>query len=364
MNRLIAEFQRLAWRGYIRARARAPELRQLSWEATGRCNLACAHCAALSGPAVDPARELTTQEARDLFSAVAADFPPDRLSIGITGGEPLLRSDLFTILEHLNRLGLAWGLITNGLLLDDAMLDRLAAAGIGSLSISLDGPPEFHERLRGPGTYAPVLDAVRRAAAHPGVPLLEVGSVLTAGLAPELPGFAELLAGLGVGQWRLLPLAHQGRARDCPGFCAPAAELRASLAWIRDYRGQADKDAMQVTFDESGYLGREWERRVREVPFFCGSGIVGAHITATGEVTGCPFVGPAFSQGNIRARPFREIWEQEFRVYRDRDWTRCGDCAGCGEYRDCRGGCLMNWESPTAAGTSRCLYRNLQDGDG
>jgi radical SAM protein with 4Fe4S-binding SPASM domain len=361
--RLGAGIRRAAWRGYLSAAARLHQLKTISWEATYRCQLRCRHCANDSSPRADSADELTTDEILHVVETIAADFEPAQLAFSIGGGEPLLREDLFTVTARLNELGFAWGLVSNGLLLDKRRLRQCCETGIGALSISLDGLQHHHERLRGPNTFQPAVAAIRRARDSGTVPVLEASTILAAGVARELTEIKAQMLALGVNRWRILPLAPAGRAREQLELQPTVAELRRVLDWLQAERAAADPP-LDITFDESGYLGEPYERTVRGAPFMCGAGISGAQICADGAVSGCPFIGRAFVQGNVRQRRFSEIWQREFRPLRDRRWARRGLCADCASFGDCRGGCLLNWESLSADGPRCCLCQRLNGGEG
>lgn len=358
MTRLGRGLRRAAWRGYLSAAARLHQLRSISWEATNRCQLRCRHCANESGPRADGSGELRTAEALQVFQTIAEDFEPAKPVISIGGGEPLLRRDLFEVTSLLNSLGISWALVTNGLLLDKRRLRAGRDTGIRAVSISLDGLPHHHERLRGPGTFVPARAAIIRARACGWVPQIEATTVLTAGVAPALDEIYAQMRELGVSRWRLLPLAPLGRAAGAPELQPSVAELRLALDWLAARRREPDL-ALELTFDESGYLGETYERSVRTAPFMCGAGISGAQICADGSVSGCPFIGRGFIQGNVRERRFSEIWRDGFREMRDRRWARRGLCASCASFGDCRGGCLLNWDSAAADGPRTCLHCQL-----
>ena len=121
-------------------------LRMVAWEVTRRCNLACIHCRAssLCGPYQG---ELDTAQCLRLLDEITAFSQP---IIILTGGEPLLREDIFDIADHGNRLGLRMVLATNGTLLTEEMVAKMLRAGIRRVSVSLDGPDRrSHDAFRG-----------------------------------------------------------------------------------------------------------------------------------------------------------------------------------------------------------------------
>ncbi len=351
--------RRLAWRGYRASEMRLHELRTLTWEATRRCNLACLHCASRCGPGVDTSAELSTAEALALFDSVAADFNPAKVSIAITGGEPLARRDLFTITAHLQQLGLAWAVSTNGTLINAHTIAALIETGCGGVSVSLDGLAPQHEALRGRGTFVRAASAVRALAASPLATTLEVASCVATPLAQGIDEAYAFIATLGISRWRLMPLAPLGQARDNPALRLSPADLRRVLDWLALKR-QAPEAGLEVVFDEAGYLGREYDRKVRPGYFFCGAGVTGAVVHADGGVNGCVFLNRSFDQGNVRDKRLSELWRDGFKLFRERRWMKQGLCSGCRDYADCQGGCLLYRESPDSAGPCACMAQMLK----
>ena len=85
-------------------------------------------------------------------------------------------------------------------------------------------------------------------------------------------------------------------------------------------------------------------------------------IRANGGIGACPELGEAFTQGNIRSERFRDVWEDRYQVFRDRQWTKRGRCGTCHEYARCRGGSLHLYASPQAE-LQRCLYWMVKDAE-
>lgn len=118
----------------------------VSWNVTSRCNLRCAHCYMDAGDG-GGALELSTSEAKMLVDQVNRAGSPVLI---LSGGEPLLRDDLFEIAEYGTQQGLRMAIGTNGTLIDDRTAVRLAGAGIRKAAISLDSAdPGVHDRFRG-----------------------------------------------------------------------------------------------------------------------------------------------------------------------------------------------------------------------
>src|SRR4030042_6681158 len=120
-------------------------LRMVAWELTRSCNLACVHCRASSERGPYPG-ELTTEECYRVMDDIASFSKP---VIILTGGEPLLRTDLFDLSAYGSKKGLRMVMATNGTLLTEEMIQKLKGSGIQRISISLDGPDaETHDAFR------------------------------------------------------------------------------------------------------------------------------------------------------------------------------------------------------------------------
>ena len=122
-------------------------LEQLFWECTLRCNLACRHCGS------DCAKDLTATEMPlehllPVLDEIAQHQDPATIMVSTVGGEPLVRHDIVECGSEIKRRGFQWGLVTNGYLLDEKMMDALAEAGIDSMAVDLDGTATDHNWLR------------------------------------------------------------------------------------------------------------------------------------------------------------------------------------------------------------------------
>lgn len=139
--------------------ARQPPGPVVIWNLVRRCNLNCRHCYALSAD-VDFSGELTTAE----VTTVMADLKAFQVPVLIlSGGEPLLRPDIFEISEHAKVLGFYTALSTNGTVIDDKIADRIAEIGYDYVGISLDGIGPVHDAFRRQdGAYEAALAGVRR----------------------------------------------------------------------------------------------------------------------------------------------------------------------------------------------------------
>lgn len=331
------------WRERCKREKALHRLTYLFWETTLRCNLSCRHCGSLCGPNA-PVDELSTDEIKRALTEVAEDFDARDIILAVTGGEPLVRPDLFEVLGYANGLGFRWGLVTNGLLIDQAMVERLRRAGMRTISVSLDGIGETHDFLRGgrPGLFARVVEAVRLLVAAKAFGVVQITSCISPHNLDQLDDLYQLGQEVGVDEWRLLTISPIGRAREDPGLLLDGAQLRRVLDFIKEKRQLGGRP--KVLFEEEGFLGLAYEGEVRDNLFFCPAGINVASILANGSISACPNLPRQFIQGNIRQSRLRQVWEQGYGQFRDREWKKRGACASCEWWRFCEGNGLHLWD--------------------
>lgn len=135
-------------------------LREIIVSVTNRCNLRCAMCQI---PEMADGEEVSTEILKDLIND-AVKLNPN--SIVFSGGEPLLRKDIFELISLTNNHKINTCLTSNGILLDDSVAGKLASSGIGVVNISIEGPERVHDSLRGRGNFKKALRALENLARH------------------------------------------------------------------------------------------------------------------------------------------------------------------------------------------------------
>lgn len=350
------QFHQWAWNRCLDLESAAPHLSYLFWEATRRCNLACRHCASACDGTTDRPDELAGDEVLAALSGVARDFGAANVFLAVTGGEPLVRPDLFEVMGGARDLGFAWGLVTNGWAVDDRVVEDSRRAGLQNLVVSLDGAgAASHDRLRGEGSFGRALAAVDRYRQAGFLRGLQVATAINAQNLPELQQMYDLLVEHGVRDWRIVSVFPGGRARGEPGLLLAPGGLAALLDFIGAKRSRPGP--LKVTYGDEGFLGEPHEGRVRDHRFACLAGVRVASILADGTVTGCPNVPRVLAQGNVRRQSVKEAWETGFQPFRDRGWMRRGPCEACDDFGACRGNSLHLWD-PEAGRTAMC-HRDL-----
>lgn len=343
---------------------RVHELNYLFWECTTRCNLHCLHCGSdCTASGGEP--DMPAEDFLRAFDTIPREKRGKRFTVVMTGGEPLLRPDIADVGRQLRRRGVGWSIVSNGYFYDKAMHEKLMAGGMGALTISLDGLKDEHDWMRGhDGSYQRTINAITIAAKERRINFDVVTCVSQRNL-PQLQEMHDLLAGLGVRQWRLFTIIPIGRACDHAELHLNGEQLVELMEFIkakRELAGQASTlnncHSMNVTFSCEGFLG-PYEMKVRQNPFFCHAGINIASVLIDGTICACPNIDrKVFSQGNIYKDNLWEVWQNGFKLFRDRSWTRRGKCASCPVANRCHGGGMHNWHGVCAESID-CHYRKV-----
>ncbi len=345
------EIARLMRRGQVARH----ELRTLFWECTLRCNLSCLHCGS-DCKSVAGERDMPTEDFLRTIDGITPHVNPNKVLVIFAGGEALLRRDLETCGRALYDRGYPWGLVTNGMLLTRPRLDSLLAAGLHTLTVSLDGLEEDHNWLRGnPQSFRRVDEALGMLAGEEEI----VWDVVTCANPRNIDSLEEIqdyLIGRGVSRWRIFTVFPAGRAAENTGLQLSDHQFAALLEFIKRSRTEG---RIRVDYACEGFLG-SYETEVRDSFYGCSAGVSTASILADGSISGCLSVRSGFHQGNIYSDPFMEVWNDRFEPYRNRAWARTGECARCGMFRYCEGG-GMHLRNDNAELTV-CHYDKLRQG--
>jgi radical SAM protein with 4Fe4S-binding SPASM domain len=338
------------------------ELRYLFWESTRRCNLACRHCGSDCGRDDDqPGLPRATVET--VFRRIAGSWDASGVMLVVTGGEPLVRRDLLPILETARGLGFRLGIVTNGYALNARRARELAAVGLEAIVVSLDGPREDHDWLRArEGSFERAATAIRELRAA-GVPVVEAITCVVPRTLPRLEATYEIVRDLGATHWRVFNVFPAGRATDNRDVLLDEEGIRALVHAMARLRPRGQAEGVEVNLSEEGWLGWDWEGKVRDATYFCRAGINIAGLMADGAIAACPNLAPWMHQGNVADDDFVEVWEQRYQLFRDRTWTREGECGDCDQWRVCRGNSLHLWD-PEKKRPHWCHYRILHPADG
>ncbi len=289
------------------------------WNLIRRCNLTCQHCYSVSTD-IDFPGELSTAE----VFAVMDDLRRFRVPVLIlSGGEPLIRPDLYDIARRAKDMGFYTALSSNGTLMDDAHVARMREIGFDYVGISLDGRRETHDRFRRKaGAFDASMAALRRCR-DAGIKI-GVRFTLTEGNQDDLPWLLEAIETEGIDKFYLSHLNYAGRGNINRKHDAYLATTRRAMdrlfdaAWDYQARG-LHKEFVTGNNDADGAYFLFWVRR--NVPHMeahvraklaqwggNSSGVNVANIDNVGDVHPDTYWWD-YSLGNVRTRPFSEIWQ-------------------------------------------------------
>ncbi|MCL2044037.1 MAG: TIGR04133 family radical SAM/SPASM protein [Treponema sp.] len=329
------------------------ELTYLFWECTLRCNLNCLHCGSdCTANAMIP--DLPFDDFLKAILPLKKKYKPDTITVAITGGEPVLRKDLPDCGRTLRRHGFRWGIVTNGYDYTSKIHGMLLDAGMGSLTLSLDGLEASHNWLRANDrSFSRAVNALALITASQRL-IYDVVTCVNQRNINELNQLKEFLIDRNVKAWRLFTISPIGRATENNELFLNPNQLKQLMEFIVEARAEK---RMRVTFSCEAWLG-EYERKVRDACFFCRAGIQIASVLVDGSISACPNINRSFIQGNIYRDDFLDVWENRFRIMRDRRWTKTGICQDCREYKHCQGGAMHLWDEKKD-GVLTCIYRQL-----
>ena len=334
------------------------------WETTKSCLLACKHCRADAILEPMPG-ELSTGEALRLLEDIAGFGRPSPILV-FTGGDPLMRRDIWLLLSRARDLGIRTALAPSVTpLLTRRAVSRLAARGVQAVSLSLDSPyPEVHDRIRGvPGTWRRTLEALRWFREE-GL-RVQVNTVVMRDTVDGLADMVALLVREGIPTWEvfyLVPVGRGGREQDLTPsewedvshFLYEASRYGVRIRTtegpmfrrVAAERRYYEREGRLAELDSRlGPLYHRLMERLRELLGEPG-GPPMAHTTGTMDGRGVVFVshdGSVYPSGflplpagNVRQRSLREIYREArlFRLLRSRLKGRCGQC----EFREICGG--------------------------
>ncbi len=325
----------------------------VSWNLTQRCNLLCAHCYMSAFPGADAGQELTTAECRRVIDEIARVNP--HVFLILTGGEPLLRKDIFELADYASEKRFTVVLGTNGVLLREKQAKLMRQHGIMGASLSLDSTDKKkHDEFRHlPGAWE---GAVRATQALRGEGLdFSLHMTVTDWNVDEIPAMIDLVNRLGAKVLNLFFLVRTGRGQNLTDITPDQYErILTYLARAQGVgNGSEPEDPWSTPVGKAGPLlirakcAPHFRRIIWELdprsPLLknyahgsCPAGKYYCRITPEGDVTPCPYMPVA--AGNLRQTSFADLWEHA-KIFNDlREPTLGGRCGVC-EFSKLCGGC-------------------------
>ncbi len=290
-------------------------------EVIARCNLKCQHCFAGVLPRGDA--PLSLDEMRVLFDDLAGI---GAFRLGLTGGEPLMRRDLFDIDDAATDAGLHPCLTTNGLLITEDIARKFAERRLVWLNVSLDGATAAtNDAVRGSGTFDRVIRKLRILAKHARFTL---AFTITRDNVGEIEACAQLARDVGAHTAVFRPVYPAGVANENLDLM-PSFEGYSNA--VTSLSGCLEVDEAIRSIDPFSPQSRDSKQSQIYTNNGCGAGNLVASINVEGAVNPCSFLGPELEIESIRKRPFSEIWSQsavfrEFRALPSGDGQFQGGC--------------------------------------
>jgi len=310
--------------------ARVPKPALISWNVTFRCPLRCPHCY-IDASEGDNRAELDTTDALKVIDQIAG--LGTRVLI-LSGGEPLMRADIFELAAYARQCGLHVSMGTSGILIDDEVAIRMKEAGIRKAAISLDSTdPAMHDRFRGlPGAWNRTVEGIR-ACLRQGIGVLVNITILRENYrqVAEIISFCE---DLGVTEFQLFFLVPTGRGTEVDDISPEMYETIIHSVMDKTASGtvtirptcapQYTRIRAQLGMEQAAFPG-------------CLAGKLYCRIYPTGDVTPCPYL--PLTIGNVTRTPLTEIWQNSgvLNNLRNPDLLE-GKCGAC-EFRRVCGGC-------------------------
>lgn len=302
----------------------------ISWNLTRKCNLKCPHCYMEAGDAEED--ELSTEECLGLLDEMKALGTE---MVILTGGEPLLRRDIYDIARYASSLGMWVVMGTNGVMVTDRVAQKMVECGVKGVGISIDSiDPEKHNGFRGgPNAWKHSVRALEVCKAN-GLEVLVQTTVMGMNQS-EIPELLEFARDKGAWSFNLYFLVQTGRGQEMSDLSPEEtnATLTQLVDWQEDYKPMLVRSKCAPQFKQIAYeMGRGGLESGG-----CMAGTEYARITPGGDVTPCPYMTKV--AGNVREQSFTEIWNNStvFRELRDPSLLkgRCGTC----EFKELCGGC-------------------------
>jgi AdoMet-dependent heme synthase len=318
-------------------------LKWVAWETTKQCNLRCIHCRSNAG--LPYFARVGTEKGFSLMDKVAEFAKPVFV---LSGGEPMLRPDVFELAKYGNSLGFKMAMATNGSFVDDEACGNIKNSGIKIVALSLDGPDAgTHDDFRRQkGSFVSIVKAAKKLRDH-SVEFI-INSSFTKRNQDFIPGTYGLAKELGAKAWYMFLVVPMGRGRELLDELISPEDYEAILRWHYGAEILEDKILMRPTCAPSYYRifseeqkkkGASARRRSLSYSPGGGRGCVAArsiaYISAEGDVFPCSY----FTQngGNIFDKKLSDIWGSAlFRGFRNN--AGYGGCGRC-EYRNSCGGC-------------------------
>ena len=303
----------------------------VSWMTTNKCNLTCKHCYQDARPDAC-ARELTTDEARTLIDQIAAAWFKVMI---FSGGEPLMRPDIYDLVAYAASRGLRPVFGTNGTLITPEVAVRLKQAGACAMGISLDSlDAARHDAFRGmEGAWQATVDGMR-ACREAGLPF-QIHTTVLDWNEDEVCDITDFAVEQGAVAHYVFFLIPVGRGKFINDTALKVADNERLLRRIMAKQAEVPIDVKPTCAPQFTRVAKQLGVETRFARG-CLAGLTYCIVSPEGVVRPCAYM--TQEAGNVREQPFDEIWETSPVFERLRSRSYEGACGTC-DYREGCGGC-------------------------
>ncbi len=323
------------------------EPKWIAWEITRRCNLKCVHCRSSSELEAVEHPDFSFEEAKRVIDDISSYASPVMV---LSGGEPLLREDVFDIAKYGGQKDLRMCLATNGTLVTEEICAKIKEADIKMVSLSLDGSTaEIHDNFRNsPGAFDATVNAARLFKKH-GIQFL-INSSFTKRNQKDIVNIYKFVKSLGTTAWYMFMIVPTGRGEDIMEELISVEDYEEFLEWHYEME-KNEKDMLvrptcapsyyRVVLEKAKEEGDNFKRRTLKFSTGGSKGCLAGQLISLLDVDGnilpCSYF--PMTAGNIKEQSFKDIWETS-KLFKDmRDFKSYkGKCGAC-EYVNVCGGC-------------------------
>ena len=324
-----------------KSKAKIPPPRLVAWELTQRCNLRCIHCRAWADDTIHEG-EFSIEECYKLIDQILLVGKPMLI---LTGGEPLMRPDLFDIANYASNKGLLVSIGTNGTLITEEIAVQMREVPISRISVSIDFPTaELQDRFRGlDGAFEKALLGIRNAR-QAGVEV-QINCTITKGNIPYLSDILSLSMEIGAVAFHPFLVVPTGRGSLLKDEEPSAVECERVMRWMHDKATEVG-DVISFKPTCAPFYWRIVHQKAQsagiDLPSIdtrrgCLAGTGFCFISHKGKLKGCGYLD--LEAGDVREQGFAQVWENSHVFNEIRDLSKLKGRCGCCEYKVVCGGC-------------------------
>ncbi len=294
----------------------------LSFSLTESCNLSCSHCA------VSAKSDNEVMQEKYIDKILNYCIENKVRVLEITGGEPLLfPATLIKIGNQVKTQNIVWGVTTNGLLLNTKIIVELKKAGIYAIKVSLEGPKEYNDSIRGKGSFDLAIKGIKKCVKQ-GLPVAVLTTLSRKNIG-LMDKFVDLLDVLGVNLVIFFPMMPLGRAKNLENFLLEKNDFEKFLSFLASKKTRH----LRINIEMPELANKPNSKNLAKG---CPIGY-SFHVCYNGDVWPCPVF--PLVLGNIKKEPLTKIWKNDFfKEIKNSDNLK-GACAKCVLKETCNGGC-------------------------